>query len=460
MWSRFWRVLIVAGVVVVQTAHAQQAVFPASMVERLHEELTPALGLVSYSYQVTNPATGQVTSNSSFAVGLVVSEEGLIMARGHMAMENVEPYNIRVKLGDGENERLYDAELLRKPDDVNVVFLELEPDSPLPQVSFAETENLQIGDELLVFGLMGQSFDNAPAVSVRRIGAILEKPRQTYVLDDPLPVGYIGGPVVSRDGGVVGVVGYDLSPAEGGDLYVRSGHPLVYQSSLFQTYVDDPHQEVPEDARPDAWLGVFTQPLTDDLAEYWDLPRNGGIVVSTILPGSPAQQADLQRGDVIVSFNEIPVRIRQDREVLGFTKLVRETPTGEATPVRILRDGEPKDLTVTLIERPRTARDAEEYEDETFGLTVQEITTDMRVVLNLPQDVQGVIVRRVRSGSWAQLARIGPGVIIKSFGERPIANLDDFREAVAQVKEEQPSEVVVFGRVGQMTGFFRIEPRW
>ena len=458
MSSRYW--IIAALIAAPVLSHAQDAVFSESMVEGLHGELAPALGLVSYSYRSTNPATGQVSTSSSFALGVVVSEDGIVMARGHMATENVEPYNIRVKLGEDANERLYDAELARKPDDVNVVFLEIEPDEPLPYVRFDDTSNLRMGEPVLVFGMMGQAFDNVPAVNVRRIGAVIDKPRTTYVLDDPVPVGYVGGPVVNRRGNIVGVVGYDLSPGEGGDLYVRSGHPLVYQSGLFQAYVADPHRASPEDARPDGWLGVFTQPLTDDLAEYWDMPRDGGIVVSTIVQGSPAQQAGLRRGDVIVSFNEVPVRARQDREVLGFTKLVREAPVGEAIPVRVLRDGQPVELTLTLIERPRTARDAEEHEDETFGLTVQEITTDMRIALNLPQDVQGVIVRRVRSGSWAQLAQIGPGVIIMSFGERPVTNLDDFREAVEQVKEEQPSEVAVFGRAGQVTGFFRIEPRW
>jgi serine protease Do len=235
----------------------------------------------------------------------------------------------------------------------------------------------------------------------------------------------------------------------------------VYQSGLFQKYIDRPPSEtdVADEADP-AWLGIFTQPLTDDLAEYWGLRKEGGIVVSSIVAGSPAETAGFERGDVIVDFNGTPIKAQLNRDVIGFTKLVRDTGVGEEVTVKALRDGEPVEITVTLGERPKSSQEAGEFVDTTFGLTVREITTDLRIVLNLPDDVQGVIVRRVKSGSWAQLAGMRTGVIIMGFGDHPTRNLEEFEQALADVIEAEPGEVPVFCRAGAQTGFFRIQPRW
>ena len=261
-------------------------------------------------------------------------------------------------------------------------------------------------------------------------------------------------------GRVVGVIGFDLSSSEGGDLYVRSGHPLVYQASLFKKYINNPPNKEQKEDKDDAWLGVFTQPLTEDLAEYWGLDLDGGLVVSTVVPNSPAAASGFQSGDIITTFAGTPIRAKQDRDVLGFTKLVRETGAGADVQVKILRDGEAMDLDLKLGIRPQNSQDAAEYEDELFGLTVRELTQDVRIALNLSEDVQGVIVRRVRSGSMAQIARMRPGVIIMNIGDYPVTNLDEFKAAIEKVSEAKPNEVPVFARLGSATGFFRLQPRW
>jgi serine protease Do len=328
-------------------------------------------------------------------------------------------------------------------------------------VTFKKKGPLAVGDAVLILGILGQSLDHRPTTFLRRVGAVLENPRMTYCIDDRVPFGAVGGPVIDELGDVIGVVGFDLSPSEGGELYVRSGHPLIYEAELFVDLIANPPGERAESLdRQDAWLGVFTQPLTDDLAEYWGLEGTGGVVVSTLVPDSPAGAAGLERGDVITAFNGVPVKAKQDREVLAFTKLVREAGVGTEVALKLIRDGEPMELTLRLAERPKSARDAGEHEDTVFGLTVREITTDVRILLNLPDDVQGVIVRRVKSGSWADLAGFRPGVIIMNFGDHPVRDLGEFVEAVEKVVQDQPSEVTVFCKVGARTGFFRIQPRW
>ena len=441
-------------------AFAQE--FNAKQLQSFYDKVAPAVCIVSYSSNVTNPSSGEVSKRNTRALGLIVSAKGLVMAHGHMQIQDSDPFAIKISVGQGDNEQEYDGKLLTKPEDVNVCFIEIanESDIKFPLVEFASAP-LHLGDPVALIGLMGDTLDFNRSVVVRRIGSVLDKPRTTYCLDERLLFGYVGSPAMDLSGRIVGVIGFDLSTQEGGDLYVRSGHPLVYQSDLFAKYIASPPGENdPKVVNDGAFLGVFSQPLTDDLAEYWKLPQDGGIVVSTVMPDSPAAAAGILPGDVIVNFNNTPLKLKLDREVANFTKLVRDAGIGAPVPVKILRAGQPVDTNVTLVERPKSARDAGEFEDKTFGLTVREITTDLRVLLNLAQDVEGVIVRRVKSGSWAQLGEMQPGVIIMNFGGYPVKTIDDFKAAVEKVEAAKPAEFTVFGRAGARTGFFRLQPRW
>lgn len=454
---------LVLGLARVAIAATETGGFSAEFIRTQYAAYTPAICMLSFTAEVESQRTGETQKRSTRALGLIVSPDGLVMTHGHMQSDKSDPSDIRVIVGKGEDEEEYDGILLKKPDDINVCFvrIEAEEEERFPYVDFATGREPELGERVLLFGIMGESLDFARGALIRMVSSVIEKPRMTYCLDEAIPFGYVGAPVIDARGRIVGVIGYDLSPSEGGELYVRSGHPLLYQASLFAQYIEHPptEDELQTD-RPDAWLGVFSQPLTDDLAEYWGLPKKGGVVIATVVEGSPAEAAGFQRGDVITSFDGTPMRAKKNSEIVGFTKLVRETELGREIPVKVLRDGESMVIRVVLTERPVSAKDAEEFVDDTFGLTVRELTTDVRILLNLSDDTQGVIVRRIKSGSWAHLAGMRPGVIILRFGEYPVSSIEDFESAVNKVKEEKPAEVPVFCRVGARTGFFRLQPRW
>lgn len=435
-----------------------------TLIQQQYDRITPSLCLLKYTIEITNPNTGQVSQREANALGVVVSPDGLVLAHGHMQLENRQPRNIRVTVDLLDRRATYPATLLRKPDDVNVSLLRIQPngsDETFTPVKFNMDAAPAMGDPLMILGVLSDSFDHVPSTVSRRIGAVLQEPRTTYVLDEVVPFGFVGGPVINIAGELVGVVGFDLSSSEGGELYTRSGHPLVYQARLFEKYINrPPGEEHPEEDVEDAWLGVFTQPLSDDMAEYWDLPAEGGVVVSTVVPGSPAEQAGLRMGDVIVSFNNKRVSAKQERDVSAFTKLVRDTPMEQEIPLKLYRGGEITELTLVLSERPKSSRDAEEYEDEVFGLTVRELTADVRILLNLPDNLHGVLIRRVESGGSANLAGIPPNALVIALNNVPVGSIEEYTQAVEQLSEQKPAEIAVLVRSGTRTGFFRMQPRW
>lgn len=435
----------------------------SAMVRTAYDKVGPSLCLLSYAIEIRNPNSGQISKRDSFAIGVLVSEDGLVLAHGHMKLDNRDPQNIRVTVDLLGERKEYPAVMLKKPNDINVCFLQIETEEKLnaTPLQFSKTATPELGDPLVVLGLMTESMGHHPNALGRRIGAILEEPRLAYCLDQSIPFGYVGGPAISAAGEIVGVTGFELSAAEGGEVYTRSGHPLLIQAALFQSYIENPPGEEDEETENEnAWLGVFTQPLTDDLAEYWDLPKEGGIVVSTVMADSPAAIAGLLSGDVIIAFNGETVDSKEDREVSVFTKMIRENPLGESIGMKLYREGVLKSLEVTLTTRPKSARDAEEHEDEVFGVTVREMTADVRILANLPDSLEGVIVRKVESGSPASVAGLPPNAIILSIGDTQVTSIKDFIDAIADLEDSRPAEVAVLCRVGPQTGFFRIQPRW
>jgi len=462
MARRGWIGLMV-GMGVAACGGAAPAEFTQQSLAAIHQQLSPAIGLVEYSVEITNDNDGETSKRDSNAPGIVVTPSGLVMTHGHMLRQNARPFNIAVTLGAGPEKKKYEAVLLDKPRDINVVFLRLKSDTPLqlPAIRFAPAEGLALGAPVALVGMLGDTFDYARSIQEARVSAILDKPRRAYCLDQMVRFGYIGGPVADAEGRVVGVLGYDLSREEGGELYTRSGNPLIFQASLFQKYIDSPPGEPKEgQAGGEAWLGVMTQPLTDDLVRYWKLAQDTGILVSMVVEGSPAESVGLRPGDIIAEFNGTPIRAKADEDVLDFSKLIRDTGVNKEVELKVLREGQVLSLRATLGTRPRSAREAEEYSDPYFGLTVRELTADLRIRLNLPEDVQGVIVRRVESGSAAQLGKMRPGVIILGIGGQPIHSIAEFKAALEKMAAERPKEIPIFARVGAVTGFFRLEPRW
>lgn len=452
-----------AAVVIAAVAALPSDGLAQETIESAFQRVAPAVGVLRYSSEITNPNSGESSRRDTVALAVCVRADGLMLAHGHMVLEDNEPFNVTVTMGEGTAEHQYEAEVLPKPEDINVVFLKLKSDTPLnlPVVRFASGKKLGIGEAVFSVGLMGDTFDFARGVTTTRIMSIVDTPRRYYALNLANRFGFVGAPVLDESGAVLGVVGFDLARQEGGDLYVRSGQPLLYQADLFAKYIETPPVKR-EEKQPngEAWLGIFSQPLTDDLAEYWGLKADGGLVVSTIVPNSPAATSGLQPGDVITNFNGTPITAKLDRDVLNFTKLVRDAGPGTTVKIAYLRNGQPAEASCSLLERPRSARDAAEFEEQSLGLTVREITTDVRIALNLAQDVQGVIVRKVKSGSPAQIGKMIPGVIVMAIGDQKVTNLDDYKAAIEKMEREKPAEVSVFARVGSTTGFFRVSPRW
>ena len=114
--------LPLAGLVATTT----QAALSKTTLESAYAKTEPSVCLLTYTSEVLNTSTGETSRRNRNALALLVSADGLLMAHGHMSLENNKPFNIRIAVGNGDDRIEYDAKILQKPDDVNVSFLRIQ----------------------------------------------------------------------------------------------------------------------------------------------------------------------------------------------------------------------------------------------------------------------------------------------------------------------------------------------
>jgi len=432
--------------------------FTKATISRVYDQVSPALVVVEYAVEVYDRNTQRTRKRSGYCLGVLVSPEGLVMALGHAYLPDAEPVDVRIRL---ISDRQYDAHVLPKDKKLNVTLFQIDSNETLelPFVNFTE-HDLDIGDAVMVMGILTPGMDYARTFKIGRVSSVVESPRRVYATTVPLSIGLMGGPVIDVHGNAVGVIGRDLAPSEGGEVYVRYDYPVVYPTKVFTNLIETPPSESEDRPRDEAWLGTFIQPLTDDLAEYWRVEPTGGVVVSGVIPRSPAERAGIERGDIIKALDGTLVTARHEAQLTGFTKLIREAGPDSTVRLSILRDQRPVEVEVTLTESPKESTEAERYEDVQFGLTVREMTVDVILYGELEPTIQGVVVHSVVSAGWAALAGLQPDDIILNVGDEKITSLDDFRRVLDELRVARPQEIVIFAQRGSRTVFFKIEPQW
>jgi serine protease Do len=174
------------------------------------------------------------------------------------------------------------------------------------------------------------------------------------------------------------------------------------------------------------WLGVVIQKVTPEIARDFGLKDQEGALVSDVMEGSPAEKADIKRGDVIVSFDG-----KKIKDMDQLPKLVAATGVGKSVKLGFIRDGKTMEVAVTVAEMKDEGMRAsgKPAVEKDYGLVAQDITADIARHLNL-KDRRGVIVTDVQPGSPAQEADIRSGDIILEIGRKPVRNVGDFRDAM------------------------------
>lgn len=350
----------------------------------------------------------------SLGSGVIISAAGYILTNEHVVKGAEE---IKVKLADG---RIFDGELIGADSDTDVAVLKIKDSNELPVAVLGDSDALQVGQWALA---IGNPFGLDSTLTVGVISATgrtdvgIEAFEDFIQTDASINPGNSGGPLLNIYGEVIGI----------NTAIVASGQGIGFAIPInLARLVAGQLMEKGEVVR--GYLGVGIQPLSPELAESFGLDRATGALVNQVQADSPADKAGIQRGDVLLTYN--------DREISGVRSLqlqVANTPAGGIAKLGILRDGQRMDLTVTIASRAGqvTANDAtESVEDQEnrktgLGLTV------------VPAEGGGVQVEAIDSESGSARGGVRPGDLILAVNQHKITDLSSFERAVQGAKKSK-----------------------
>lgn len=348
--------------------------------------------------------------------GFAISEGGLILTNNHVIEKATE---IRVKL---ENGKEYDAKVVGKDPKTDLALVQVKPDADFPEpVSLGDSDAIRVGDWVMAvgnpFGLGHTVTTGIISAKGRIIGA---GPYDDFLQTDAaINPGNSGGPLFNMEGEVVGINTAIIAQGQniGFAIPVNVARDLLPQLKSGKVIR--------------GWLGVMIQDITPDLARSFHLKEAKGVLISQVTEGSPAEEAGLRRGDVIVRF-----RSQEVKNAHALSRLVADTAPNTKIVIDIIRDGKEKMAEVTIGTMPQKGEGQLAGKPGTWGLTVQDITPELAQQLGLNPGEQGVVISSVQSGSPAAEAGLRPGDVVKEVNRQDIRNLDDYNQTLEKAKQE------------------------
>ncbi len=224
--------------------------------------------------------------------------------------------------------------------------------------------------------------------------------------------------------------------------------------SVVKLHAAGEHDVTPQARK--AWLGAASQPLTAKLGARLGIEADGGARLTRIYPGTQAEAAGLRVGDVVLAVEGDPVTASRAEDTELFARMIRQYAIGVKAVFTLWRDGKKMDLPVTLEEEPTPPAEMPWWEDEQLEFSVHDLAFDDRVRLQLgPKDL-GVLVENVTLGGWAALAKLHTDDVITAAAGKPVATVDELREARRQAVQGGRAWWVLLVQRGSETLFVEI----
>ena len=357
-------------------------------------------------------------SQRSLGSGILISKDGEILTSYHV-VKNADA--IKVKLADQSE---YEARLVGKDDRTDLALIKIrKTNDSVPFARLGTSSQLDVGDWVMAignpFGLEHTVTAGIVSAKGRVIGA---GPYDNFIQTDAsINPGNSGGPLINAVGEVVGVNSAIFSQS-GGNVGIGFAIPI----DLAKKVVDHLRKN---GKVVRGWLGIRAQDLSPQIAATSGLSHFAGQIqtVTEVTENSPASEAGIKVGDVIVEFNGKALTKNPDLRTM-----IADTGPGQKITLKIVREKLERMVSIRIGELPdEDGSQQVEVRDAELGLRVQRITpeTSRRLALS---SVKGVLVLEVQSGSPADQVGIEPADVIREVNQKPVNNVKDFERALRQ----------------------------
>ncbi|HHU76525.1 MAG TPA: PDZ domain-containing protein [Firmicutes bacterium] len=265
--------------------------------------------------------------------GFLISADGYIVTNDHVVSGAS-----RIKVYLSSEKEPYEAKLIGSDTQLDLAVLKIDAGNSLPYLLFGDTNKLEVGSWVIAIG-NPYGLDHTVTVGVisakgRPVTIQDTEYKDLLQTDASINPGNSGGPLIDLSGKVIGINTAINAQAQGIGFAIPSSTVTQVLDQLINSG---------KVIRP--WLGVYMQPVTEDLANYFGLEKTEGVLISAIAEGSPAQKAGLQRGDIVLEYNKKKVN---DPDTLKDEVL--KTKIGEKVVLLLFRNGNTQYIPITVEE--------------------------------------------------------------------------------------------------------------
>jgi len=395
---------------------------------------------------------------NSLGSGVIVTNEGHIITNSHVVSDGQgnQVDQIEVQLSDGRTKK---ARLIGADSQLDLAVLKID-DPGVKPLKLADSDTVQPGDFVVA---IGNPFGLQETVTD---GIISWKgqPNSTDFRGDLLQTnaainpGNSGGPLINLRGEVVGI-NEQIVSSSGGSQGIGFAIPSNTVRAVLEGVLK--HGRVIR-----GYLGIVSRAPQSAQGPT----DNEGVVVDQVMPGSPAAQAQLQPGDVVRKFNG-----RDVQNITTLRKMVGQSELDKNVELEVLRDGKPLKVTTQIKEQPQDyqtssvlpkrapsqpqnpsgSNDQDTSSGPLASIQVGDLTPEVARQLDLPSNVQGVLVTSVDPDSGA--AELQKGDVIEEINQQPVTSASDYNKIAASLDPSRPQVLSVCRH--RVRSFLVLRPR-
>jgi len=373
--------------------------------------------------------------------GFIISPDGYVVTNEHVAGKSE---YVRCVLYDKTE---VDAEVVGVDAYTDIAVLKLQTDrSDLPYVKLGESRGLEAGQTVMALGSphglsrsVSLGIVSVTDRNLESLGASRAPFNNWIQTDAAINPGNSGGPLVNLRGEVVGINTRKLSGADN----VGFAIPIDTAREVVEAIIA-------EGRVTRSTIGIRFQ----EMLSFTDDPTQTGVLISDVDPISPASQARIRPGDVLLSVDGIATSARFSEDLPPVRKLIADAPVGETIELKIQRGDQIR--TVPVKTMALREREGDQIELADWGFSISELTPEIIRRVGL-ESARGVFASGVQVGSPAHQAGVRQGDVILAIDEIPVEDLDDFERRYEELVARNEPRVLLTIKRGALTMFFLLK---
>ena len=361
----------------------------------------------------------------SLGSGFIIDRKGYIVTNNHV-VENAD--QIKVKLA---NEKEFDAKIIGRDPKTDLALIKIDESSDLVPLKIGNSDALKVGTWVVAIGSPFGLEQTVTAGIVSAKGRILGSgPYDDFIQTDAsINPGNSGGPLLNLKGEVVGINTAIIASGQG----IGFAIPINLADGIIAQLKTN--GEVTR-----GWLGVGIQDLTPELAEYYKVKSQKGVLVTHVFKGDPADKGGIKAKDIIIKIDGKPVPTARE-----LSSTIAAISVGKKTAILLIRDGRKKTVYIKIAKRQddESLAKKEHGGSDELGIMASELTPEIARQLNFDENEKGVVIANVKPGSKGELAGVRQGDLIKEINRIPVLALNDYHKKMQKIKKEETIHLLI-----------------